>query len=123
MRLSEQKLKKLLFRKGLSLKQILARAKVSKTAYYAQLSRESVLPRSIIMLARALDVAPMAFLEDPAANEERARKLQKKLEEVMKTHPHANRENVWHTLLLLQEKPIERLERGLARAQKHNIYR
>lgn len=122
MRLSERKLKKLLSIKGLCLKELLAEAHVSKTAYYAQLGRESVLPRSIRTLARVLNVKPLALLEEESAEEVLIRRLQKKLENILAENPQANRENVWHTLLLLHEKPIERLRRGLARAQKFDFH-
>lgn len=40
------------------------------------------------------------------------------LEEILVRHPHVDRENAWHTLILLELSPIERLERGLLRGRR-----
>lgn len=45
-------------------------------------------------------------------------RLRKTLEKILKKHPDADPHNVWHTLILLQKKPLERLEGALRRAQK-----
>ncbi|MFH0924994.1 MAG: hypothetical protein V1872_05070 [bacterium] len=50
-------------------------------------------------------------------------KLLNTLEEIMRHHKNADRDNVRHTLLLLEEKPIDRLRRALIRAGKFNFYR
>lgn len=46
-----------------------------------------------------------------------ARKLAAGVEAVMDRNPEADRENVRHTLILLQEKPWQRLERSLRRGR------
>jgi hypothetical protein len=46
----------------------------------------------------------------------------KTLHRIMKRHPEADAENVWHTLVLLELPPIERLRRGLLRAQKPDLH-
>jgi hypothetical protein len=43
--------------------------------------------------------------------------LQRKLQRILQRHPLADPENIWHTLLLLELPPIERLRRGLVRGQ------
>ena len=48
--------------------------------------------------------------------------LRKRLDYILSIHPQADRENVWHTLLLLDEEPIERLRRSLRRGRT-NIQR
>ena len=52
---------------------------------------------------------------DPAA---KTRERLAILEEILARHPHVDRENAWHTLLLLELSPIERLERGLVRGRR-----
>lgn len=123
MQVSAQKLKKLCRKRGWLLKDLLAKAQVSRTAFYSLLRKESVLPRSIHSLADALALPPAAFLEDTTRKVRKIERLQKVLESVMQKHPQANRENVWHALLLLEEKPVERLRRGLIRGQKFDFYR
>ena len=49
--------------------------------------------------------------------------LRKKLYKIVKENPGVNPENAWHVLMLLEEKPIERLRRGLMRAQKPDFRR
>ncbi len=123
MNLAPEKIQTLAQRQGLSLQQLLAKAKVSKTAYYSILRKNSVLPKSIRSLAAALDVKPSALLEEENPAEKKHLRLRKRLEKVLQLHPQADRDNVWHTLLLLKQKPIERLQRGLLRAQKFNFHR
>ena len=53
---------------------------------------------------------------------EETNKLFDTLERIMKKNTHADRDNIRHTLLLLQEKPVDRLRRALIRARKFNIY-
>lgn len=49
------------------------------------------------------------------------RLLQQQLDRTMAQYPEANRENVWHTLLLLEEDPWQRLNRSLKRGRYHLI--
>jgi hypothetical protein len=53
---------------------------------------------------------------------QRVRALQRRLNAILKKHPEADREHVWHTLLLLEEPPIERLRRGLLRARTFDFH-
>jgi hypothetical protein len=48
--------------------------------------------------------------------------LQRKLQRILQRHPKADPENIWHTLLLLELPPIERLRRGLVRGQKPHLH-
>ena len=67
-------------------------------------------------MARMLDVAPSTILEEtPAAT--RAQELLEDAQIVLERNPRATFENVWHTLVLLDETPIERLRRSLLRAR------
>lgn len=122
MHISTQSLKKIIKNNGLDIKSVLKKAGVSKTAYYSLVKKESVLPGSILAIAKVLQVKPTAFLENESASERKMKRGLKKLENIMKKYPCHERENIWHTLLLLQEKPIERLRRGLRRGQKLNLY-
>jgi hypothetical protein len=51
----------------------------------------------------------------------RYEELQLTLQRIMRHHPHADAENVWHTLLLLELPPIERLRRGLPSGAQRSV--
>lgn len=115
------KLKKILKKKQINFKTLLQKAHVSKTALYHLIKKDSVLPASLNRLAKVLNVQAGAFLEEQNPQEKKIRKLIQTLEGFLKKYPGVNRENAWHTLLLLDEKPIERLKRGLLRGQHQKL--
>jgi hypothetical protein len=41
---------------------------------------------------------------------------------ITRRYPQADPDNVWHTLLLLDEPPFQRLQRGLRRAQGKDLF-
>ena len=59
--------------------------------------------------------------EDTAAREREARRwaveLMESVQAVLDQHPHADPDNVRHTLILLGQPPIERLRRSLIRGR------
>jgi hypothetical protein len=116
-RLSAEKVRKACRSQRTNLSALLAEAGVSRTAYYSLVRRGTVLPTTVIALAEGLGCSPSALLEDLSPQELRARTLLKRLRGILRRHPDADRENVWHTLLLLDEPPIDRLNRGLTRAR------
>lgn len=123
MHLVQNKLKGLCKSKGLSLQELLDKANVSKTAYYHLIYKETVLPNSVHAIAKALNVRPSVFMEEVNPEEEMIRQIMNLTEKVLRKFPKLDRENVRHTLLLLNEEPIERLKRGLRRGQKFNLLR
>lgn len=48
---------------------------------------------------------------------EKVKRMRQRLEEVAARHPEADPENIWHTLVLLDQEPIERLTTALRRGQ------
>ena len=122
MRLSPDRIKRLCRSRGLCLGALLGQARVSRTAYYSLARKESVLPKSIRAIAAALGVAPSRILCEPTRAERRTRELIRELERVLAKHPRASREDVWHTLLLLEQKPIDRLRRGLLRGRRVDLH-
>jgi hypothetical protein len=46
-----------------------------------------------------------------------ARRLNARVEQVLARHPEADRDNVRHTLILLEQPPLERLQRSLIRGR------
>jgi hypothetical protein len=97
--------------------EVLAEAKVSRTAYYHLVRKDSVLPGSVLALAHALGVPPSRLLEANGAAPHRTRELIGRVDAIVAAHPTADRDNVWHTLVLLDEPPVDRLNRGLLRGR------
>jgi AcrR family transcriptional regulator len=122
MRLSGENIKKLCGARRLSLNALLKRAGVSKTAFYHLIYKDSVLPRSIDALAATLGVRSSALLEEADRKSRRALRLLEAADRIAGSDPSMDRDNVRHTLLLLEEKPIERLQRSLLRAQKPDLH-
>lgn len=60
---------------------------------------------------------------DPGATQalETVSRMRRRLEEVAARHPEADPENIWHTLVLLDQEPIERLTNALRRGRFSRI--
>jgi len=52
-----------------------------------------------------------------------ARRLTSRVGKVLAAHPHADPDNVRHTLILLEQPPLERLQRSLIRGRATAIFR
>ncbi len=102
---------------------LLQEAGVSRNAYYSLARKDTVLPNSLIAIAARLGVKPSSFLDEEDLDSARFTRLLAEVEQVLSRHRQADRDNVRHTLLLLQEKPIERLRRSLTRGQRLDFYR
>ena len=93
MRLSSERIKNLCRSRGLRLGELLAKAHVSRTAYYSLSRKETVLPRSVTSIDRTLGVAPSRILDDTGRLRLETRKLITELERIMAEHPSASREH------------------------------
>jgi transcriptional regulator with XRE-family HTH domain len=102
--------------RGLSVSKVLKLADVSRTAFYNLLKHDSLVPKSLQNISTLLNIPVEDLLEESELK--KTRRLQNKLEEVLKLYPETSRENAWHTLVLLEEPPIQRLERALIRGRK-----
>lgn len=122
MKLATDRVKQLCGRRGISLSALLRQTKVSRNAYYTLARKPSLLPKSIQILASGLGVQPSAFLEEKELPSEEARLLIEQIDKIQREHKVRDRDNVRHTLLLLREKPIERLRRALIRGQRPDVY-
>jgi hypothetical protein len=116
MRISLQKLHGLCAARGISLGQLLREAGVSRNAFYSMARKRDLMPRSVRAVADQLGVGVAEFVEDdPRAA--KAIELLARVDRVVARHPGIDRDNVRHTLLLLEKKPIERLRRALTRGR------
>ncbi len=122
MRLDADRIRRDCARRGISLQALLHEAGVSRTAYYSLVRKDSVLPRSVRSLAGTLGVRPSALLVEAGPEEWRARAMLRKAHRIVKSQPGTSFENVWHTLVLLEEDPAERLRRSLLRGRALNLH-
>jgi hypothetical protein len=60
---------------------------------------------------------------DAAQAQRWARRLTMRVGKVLAAHPQANPDNVRHTLILLEQPPLERLQRSLIRGRATAIFR
>ena len=121
MYISKEKLDKLLKERNITLKKLLSKAGVSKTAFYHLLYKDTVLPNSIHAIAEVLGIRPSGFLEETDQEVVHIQDAARMADKIMGRQPSLDRENVRHTLLLLQEEPIQRLRRSLIRGRKIDI--
>jgi hypothetical protein len=60
---------------------------------------------------------------DAATAQRWARRLTMRVGKVLAAHPQANPDDVRHTLILLEQPPLERLQRSLIRGRATAIFR
>jgi hypothetical protein len=76
--------------------------------------RVSYLPQSLLMAHTTPEDNGAPVLDRVAA-------LLREAQDICKAEPAASFENVWHTLLLLEMEPIERLNTGLMRGRLSTV--
>ena len=123
MHLSRTAIKRLCAERRLPLGDLLRLAGVSRTAYYSLVRKDSVLPKSIDRLARALDVSSAAFLVDDIAVIARHRELRAQAEDLHHRYPESDKDVLFRTLQNLDLPPVERLRRALTRAPRTRLHR
>lgn len=116
MKLASVRIQELAKARGLTVSALLQRAGVSRNAYYSLARRESVLPKSLVALARSLGLPESELLEEIPESVVVARRI-------CRENPEAAFENVWHALSLMKLNPIERLNRSLIRGRATTVYR
>ena len=121
MRLSGERIKELCRHRSTSLSRLLAEASVSRTAYYSLLRRRSVVPGSVAAIARHLGV-PMVDLLEMHSPAERAMLRLTRARELTRELPDVPFDTIWHTLTLLDEPPIDRLNRSLLRGRTVDLH-
>ena len=122
MKLSADRIRALCNRRETTLTDMLAQANVSRTAYYSLVRKESVLPGSVRAIADQLGVEPSKILIEAGPGERRAQALLRLAKKIIRNNPRASFENVWHTLMLLEEPPVERLKRSLLRGRAVDLH-
>ncbi|HEX4825858.1 MAG TPA: helix-turn-helix transcriptional regulator [Candidatus Polarisedimenticolaceae bacterium] len=106
---------------GLPLAQVLRRSGISRTAYYSLARKESVLPKSVVKLAKALDATPAEILDGRPFEERRAERRLRRAKEIVRRHPKLDFHDIWQSLVLLELPPGERLRRALRRGRARTV--
>lgn len=123
MRLNGAKVGQLAAERGWTISELLDRAGVSRTAYYSLARKDSALPRSVVALAETLDVPASSLLDESGSEEARVRRRLALAERIASRHAGSSFENIWHTLVLLEASPLERLNAALRRGRPRSLQR
>jgi lambda repressor-like predicted transcriptional regulator len=116
-----EKVESLCRQKGTSVGRMLREAGVSRNAYYTLARKDTVVPQSLMRISERLGVSVSTLLDDLPFPSERMKRLMAEALRISKRHRGVDPDNVRHTLLLLEERPIERLRRALRRGRPFNL--
>lgn len=122
MRLSLKKIESLCRQNDSSVGSMLREAGVSRNAYYTLARKKSVVPKSMVRIADHFGVSVSELLEKSSTPVERIKSLAAETERIIRRHSDVDSDNVRHTLILLEEKPIDRLRRALLRGRSFNFW-
>ena len=120
-KLSLEKVESLCRRQGMQIGQMLHEADVSRNAFYTLARKDFVVPQSLIRISEFLDVSVLCLLDDVLTPTQRIKRLLAESNRISRRNRDVDPDNVRHTLLLLNDKPIERLRRALQRGRPLNI--
>jgi AcrR family transcriptional regulator len=104
-------------RRDLSVGDLLREAGVSRNAFYSLARKDYVVPLSLIRIASRLDISVSDLLEETATPAARMKAIAAEAALLVGRYPEVDPDNVRHTLILLSEKPVERLRRALRRGR------
>ncbi len=120
-KLSSDKVESLCQRRGMQIGQMLHEAGVSRNAFYTLARKDFVVPQSLIRISESLDVSVSRLLDDVLTPTQRIKRLLAESHRISRRNRDVDPDNVRHTLLLLDDRPIERLRRALQRGRPTNI--
>jgi transcriptional regulator with XRE-family HTH domain len=123
MRIDKPRLRELTMKRGMTRNALLAKAGVSKTAFYNLLHKDSILPASLRSIAGTLSVRPGVFLTEKNPDVMKIRRVLALTDRIVADDSRLDPDNVRLTLLLLEEEPVRRLRRSLIRGQKNDFHR
>ncbi|MFO7915427.1 MAG: hypothetical protein R6U43_07025 [Candidatus Krumholzibacteriales bacterium] len=123
MRLSLDKISGLCCERGINTARMLKEAGVSRNAFYHLARKDTVVPRSVVQIAEYLGVPISGLLEEAPTRSERIRDILSETERIHRKYRDTDPDNVRHTLLLLEDEPVERLRRAIRRGRSFNFRR
>lgn len=103
------------------MRRVLAEAGVSVNAFYRLARKPSVMPPGLVRVAAVLGTDPDRLLARSVPPEQQVARQRRRLARVLKRHPEANADHVRHTLILLDEPPLDRLRRALRRGRRVDL--
>ena len=121
MRVSVARIQELCRERGTTLTALLASAGVSRNAFYTMARRESVLPRSLRAICTRLGATEDALLTSDNRETEAMKALLAEARLIADRGGAVDYDNVRHTLLLLRERPLDRMRRALGRAPASDL--
>lgn len=121
MKLSLTRIESLCRQQDTSIGKMLKDAGVSRNAFYSLARKKTVVPRSLVRIADQLGVSVSKLLDESFTPTARMKNLLAETERILEKHSDTERDNVRHTLLLLDERPIDRLRRALRRGRSFNF--
>jgi transcriptional regulator with XRE-family HTH domain len=121
-KIDSAKIKKIAKERNLSLSDLLKNARVSKTAYYHLLRKDSLFPASLRSIAETLSVPPSRLITEGRSATEKIRRILAETDRIVASDPGLDPENIRLTLLLLEEPPLERLRRSLTRGRALHLH-
>jgi hypothetical protein len=104
-------------RRDLSVGGLLRESGVSRNAFYSLARKEYVVPLSLIRIADRLNVPVSDLLEETDTPAARMKAIAAEAALLVDRYPEVDPDNVRHTLILLNEEPVERLRRALRRGR------
>ena len=122
MRFSAERIRELAAARGLSVSALLREAGVSRNAYYSLSRRESAFPKSVRRLAAALGVTEADVFEAAPERREEIDRLVVEARRIAAALPGVEFDDVWHTLLVLRETPLQRLQGSLRRGRAAPVW-
>ena len=123
MKLSLDKVSDICSEKSINTADMLREAGVSRNAFYHLARKDTVVPRSVVQIADYLGVPISDLLEESPTPGARIRDIMSETKRIQGKFRDADRDNIRHTLLLLDEKPVERLKRAIRRGRSFNFRR
>lgn len=120
MKIASEKVKRVCAARRTGIGEALERAGVSRNAFYSLARRDSILPDSVLRLARALDV-PVTDLLEPTPSKADRLIAHADLAARIAAESGRDADNIRHTLMLLDEPPLQRLRRSLQRGRQFNL--
>ena len=120
-KIDSKKIRELCRERDVSIQDVLRDAGVSRNAYYTLARKDSLLPRSLRAVASSLGVEPDELVTHSHSPAEAAVLRLTRTQSICAQHESADPDNIRHTLMLLEENPVERLRRALRRGRKFDF--
>jgi hypothetical protein len=121
MKLSLEKVDQLCRENRINVSALLRETGVSRNSFYSLARKDTLVPSSLVRIAEYLGVPIADLLEHSFTPSEKIKAIQVETARITSRYPDLDSDNVRHTLLLLEERPEDRLRRALRRGRSVDI--